>query len=178
MNQSTKQHIVNAITYSRIIGIPFLFLIRENSILLFIIASLMFITDFFDGFLARKWNVTSTRGAILDLIADKFLVIVLLVYGVIFYEVNIILCILIVFREIYSMVIRFNTMKKGNDLISASLVGKTKTAFQFLGLALMMLLPDYEILNTHLYNIIFVIVVVLSYYSFASYFKLSRDANE
>ncbi len=168
MNQQTKQNIVNGFTLSRIIFIPFLFLFEGFTLL--VIASILFFTDFLDGYFARKWEVVSTRGAILDLIADKFLVIVLLTTGVVNPDIDvpIIAYLLIVGREIYSMVLRFNAMRHGKGLISASMVGKTKTTFQFISLAFMIMgWPGFKILLW--------VVVFLSYYSFLGYFKKSRE---
>ncbi len=168
MSQLTKQRIVNGFTLSRMIFIPFLFLF--SGWVLLILANLMFFTDFLDGHFARKWGVVSTRGAILDLLADKLLVIVLLTSGLIDpnIEFSFLVYFLIVFREIYSMVIRFRAMKQGKPLISASIVGKTKTTFQFIALSFMIMgWPGFRILLW--------IVVFLSYYSFLGYFKKSRE---
>jgi CDP-alcohol phosphatidyltransferase len=69
------------LTWTRIAAIPFLVWVYEWSIPLFernLIATAMFIlfalTDWLDGFLARKLNQTSAFGAFLDPVADKFLV--------------------------------------------------------------------------------------------------------
>ena len=72
--------IVNLITFSRILLAPVIlvFLMLDNyliCLLLFIIAG---ITDYFDGYLARKYNAESQLGEILDPIADKILVIFIL----------------------------------------------------------------------------------------------------
>ncbi len=168
MSQSAKQNIVNGFTFTRIIGIPFLFLF--DGWVLLILANIMFFTDFLDGYFARKWGVVSTRGAILDLIADKLLVIVLLTTGLIDPDVSvgIIVYTLIVFREIYSMIIRFRAMHEGKELISASMVGKTKTTFQFIALSFMIMgWPGFKVLLW--------VVVCLSYYSFFGYFKKSKE---
>ena len=73
--------LINTITFSRIIAGPILFLLLNYSnqygliFLLFLWAAM---SDFFDGFLARKFNATSQLGEILDPIADKILVLFLL----------------------------------------------------------------------------------------------------
>ena len=68
--------------------------------LYFFVSSL---TDYFDGYLARKYSIESKLGAFLDLIADKILVIAILVWLVFFLFANqalTIISILIILREI------------------------------------------------------------------------------
>lgn len=165
MNQF-KKIFVNILTIMRFALIPLLFVI-DNNIMLFLFVNFLFITDFLDGYFARKFNVTSTTGAVLDLIADKSLVILLL--SLAWYDglISFILYFLIVFREVYSMITRFRHYRRKKELIQASFIGKLKTTLQFVSLSMMMLeLPGY--------NIMLWIVVFLSYYSFISYFKISK----
>ena len=162
-----KLYTVNAITLIRIIGIPLLFMI-DNDIYRLLYANFLFATDFFDGYFARRFEVSSTFGAVADLVADKLLVIIILLAEVLSGDVNFIIFGLIAFREIYSMVLRFNHFRKEHTLIRASFAGKLKTAFQFIALNLTML-------NIPGYNIALIIVIIMSYYSFFGYFKQSKE---
>lgn len=165
-----KQTFVMLITILRIIGIPFLFIIN-NQYVLFLYAAFLFITDFIDGFLARKWKVTSTIGAVMDLIADKALVLVILLSATINKQVPVVLFVLIAAREIYSLIMRYTNFKKSKALISASQIGKAKTTFQFIALAMMILnVPGYELMLWF--------VVFLSYYSFFQYFKIAKGGKK
>jgi len=72
---------VNALTIIRLLGtfiIPFLWRILPSKLLLIVIA-LILLTDFFDGFLARKYHVQTLFGSILDTIADKCFGIMILI---------------------------------------------------------------------------------------------------
>ena len=73
MNKSKKKLIVNSLTGSRILGtffLPFLFsILTPSTFILF--TSILFFTDFLDGFLARKWKVSTIFGSLLDMSADK-----------------------------------------------------------------------------------------------------------
>ena len=78
------KNIPNILTFIRVILIPFFilafYLPIENShyiaTWIFFIAG---VTDYFDGYLARRWNVSSKLGAFLDPVADKIMVVTALV---------------------------------------------------------------------------------------------------
>lgn len=161
MKKNKIQNLVNMLTIVRIIGIPILFFLNNN-IYLLIYLNALFITDFLDGYFARKLNVESQKGAILDLIADKFLVIFLLIVFGIQGKLSIIIVILIAIREIYSLIMRTYFLIKKNNFIGASLIGKSKTFIQFIAF-------DLLILNIPGYQVAFIIVIILSYYSIFDY---------
>jgi CDP-diacylglycerol--glycerol-3-phosphate 3-phosphatidyltransferase len=83
-SMSIMKNIPNILTLFRVILIPFFvlafYLPIENS---FYIATWIFfiagVTDYLDGYLARRWNVSSKLGAFLDPVADKIMVITALV---------------------------------------------------------------------------------------------------
>ncbi len=151
---------INILTILRVVLIPVFFFI--DGLPAFILLNFMFITDFLDGYLSRKYNVTSELGAILDLIGDKSLTIFLLVIYAFRGDLNLIISILLIAREVYSMIMRFYYLKKGTGLISASFLGKLKTTLFFLGF-------DMLILNIPYANVMFLVILVLSYYSLFTY---------
>lgn len=157
----SKQQQVDLITITRLLGIPFLFLIN-NRYLLFIYAGILFFTDYVDGQLARKWKVTSQRGALLDLIADKTLVLVLFLSAAMNGQIPYWVFYLIAFREITSMVLRQIKLKTKNKLIKANMIGKLKTTLQFIALGMM-------ILNLPYYLEVVYVMLVISYISFIMY---------
>ncbi len=105
---------------------------------LFILAS---ISDFLDGFIARKWNQESDIGKILDPIADKLLVIISLIILIISFEENPIIffsSILIIFREILISGLREITKSRGLTL-NVTKLSKWKTAAQLAAIILLFL---------------------------------------
>lgn len=77
MSKTVKKIIVNFLSCSRIIAAFFLPLIFRNAsvIGLVVLLSILFFTDFLDGRLARKWNVQTVGGMLLDPLGDKVLAI-------------------------------------------------------------------------------------------------------
>ncbi len=100
------------------------------ALLLFMIAGL---TDYFDGFLARKYNKTSIIGEILDPIADKILIIFILFGLAINFSSYLIgfAASLIISREIWVSALRdFNSRIKNESATKVTFLAKTKTSIQ------------------------------------------------
>lgn len=143
------------------------------SLLIFFLASF---SDFLDGFLARKFNLSSNLGTLLDLLADKILVSSLLIYFV-FYTSDLILFIfslIIILREISITSIRLFLVSNGVDLlkVSSDKYGKLKTFFQMFSISLLLVFP---IVNIFFYQVALFFLIIssfLSLISFFNYFKL------
>ena len=87
------------------------------------------ITDIIDGWLARKWDLVSPAGAYLDPLADKLMVTTVLVMMIPLGWVPAWLVVLLLCREIAITGLRGIASQEGM-VISASTLGKLKTAFQ------------------------------------------------
>lgn len=98
------------------------------------------ITDVIDGWLARKWNLVSPMGAYLDPMADKLMVTTVLVMLVPLGWVPAWLTALLLCREIAITGLRGIASQEGM-VISASSMGKVKTAYQSTALGFI-LWPD------------------------------------
>lgn len=139
-------NIPNLLTLMRIVLIPVLVVVYylpfENaSVWATAIFALAAITDWFDGYLARKWEQTSAFGAFLDPVADKLIVSVALILLVQTYDsvwVTVAAAI-IISREIVISALREWMAELGlRSQVAVSFIGKLKTTAQMLALALLL----------------------------------------
>ena len=127
---------INLITVSRMAlgAIIFVLLTRTElywyAFVLFFIAS---ITDYFDGYLARKYNLVSQLGEILDPIADKILIVFLLfaiAVNLTSYYIGF-LSAMIITREIWVGALRdFNARQQNSNATRVTFLAKIKTTIQ------------------------------------------------
>ena len=127
---------INLITVSRMVfgAIIFVLLTRTElywyAFVLFFIAS---ITDYFDGYLARKYNLVSQLGEILDPIADKILIVFLLfaiAVNLTSYYIGF-LSAFIITREIWVGALRdFNARQQNTKATRVTFLAKIKTTIQ------------------------------------------------
>ena len=106
-------------------------------------------TDWIDGRLARRWNVTSKLGSFLDTTADKLLVAGVLIALVGVDRVSPWIVALIIGREFVLMALRGVIASEG-DVMAPSMLGKLKTSIQFLAIALAIPRPGDEIAGLYL----------------------------
>ncbi|NND85136.1 MAG: CDP-diacylglycerol--glycerol-3-phosphate 3-phosphatidyltransferase [Acidimicrobiia bacterium] len=92
-------------------------------------------TDFFDGYLARRWEVTTVLGAFLDSTADKLLVTGSLLALIALDRVSVWAALVIVMREFIVMALRGLTAVEGT-VVPPSILGKVKAASQFVAIFL------------------------------------------
>ncbi len=126
---------INFITVARILLAPiiFLFLIFGNYLVCIILFFLAGLTDYFDGYLARKFNAESQIGEILDPIADKILIVFLLVGLSVKLDSFLMafLSSLIIAREIGIAALRDYSSKKNiSDRTKVTYLAKIKTSLQ------------------------------------------------
>lgn len=105
------------------------------AIVLFVVASF---TDMLDGRIARSRNLVTNLGKFLDPIADKMLVISVLIALVQLNRIHAIVAVIIIIREFIVTGIRLLASDKG-VVIAASNLGKAKTVSQMIAISLMML---------------------------------------
>ena len=133
------------------------------------------ITDFLDGYFARKNNQISDTGALLDLLADKLFVSILLIW--ITYNFNhiaiLISSILIISREISISYLRLYLLSISREIkeIKSDKIGKYKTASQMIGLGLILASPLTPNFIFKLSLILIFFSALISWYSLIKYLK-------
>jgi CDP-diacylglycerol--glycerol-3-phosphate 3-phosphatidyltransferase len=109
-----------------------------------IVASVLFVvaaaTDWVDGRLARRWDVTSKLGSFLDTTADKLLVSGVLIALLAAERASPWIVALIIGRELILMGLRGVIASEG-EVMAPSMLGKLKTSVQFLAIALAIVRP-------------------------------------
>lgn len=106
------------------------------AMLVFIIAG---VTDWLDGYLARRWNETSAFGAFLDPVADKLVVAAALIMLVQLGRLDAILAAIIIGREITISALREWMAQIGaHKSVAVSMIGKIKTAAQMISIPMLL----------------------------------------
>tara|TARA_Y200000002_G_scaffold332425_1_gene298182 strand:- start:472 stop:978 length:507 start_codon:yes stop_codon:yes gene_type:complete len=139
-------------------------------------------TDFLDGFLARRYEITSNLGSLLDLLADKILVSSVLIF-LVFYTGNIYLLIftmIIILREISISSLRLFLVSNGVDIlkITPDKYGKLKTFLQMFSLSLLLIYPLFGNIFFTGILILLLISTLLSIVSFLNYLKIWSSLEE
>ncbi|MDH5484965.1 MAG: CDP-diacylglycerol--glycerol-3-phosphate 3-phosphatidyltransferase [Gammaproteobacteria bacterium] len=174
-------NIPNTLTLIRIGFIPVIMVVfylpyewaRPLTAWLYFIAG---ITDWFDGYLARKLKQQSALGAFLDPVADKLIVAVALIMLAAAYhdEYLIILgAIIIIGREITISALREWMAGLGKSAeVSVSMLGKVKTTVQMFAIGFLLHHYDFIGMPTHLIGVILLVIAsVLTVLSMLNYLK-------
>lgn len=166
-----KENIPNALTVGRILVIPIFILILTLShhpaaqlfaAGLFALAS---ITDYLDGYLARKWHVVSNFGKFADPMADKILVMTAFIMLVELQMAPAWVVAVIVCRELAVTGLRLLLVETGGTVLAAAMPGKIKTFSQMF--AIIFLLCHWVVIG----QILLYIALFFTLYSGYDYFK-------
>lgn len=166
----------NQLTILRVLLVPvFLILIFFDNNITNISAAAVFlfasVTDFIDGFIARRYSVVSDFGRILDPIADKILVASAMISLIQINRLSAVVVIILLSREFAVGALRDFASSKG-VIISAGFFGKIKTVFQMT--ALTMLIYKNNIYGINIFivgKVLIYLSVIISVYSGYIYYK-------
>ncbi len=153
-------NLINLITISRIILAPIilLFLMLDNYLICILLLFIAGVSDYFDGYFARKYQSESQLGEILDPIADKILIVFVLIGLSVVLDSYLIavLSSFIIAREIGVAALRdYSARNNISDRTKVTFLAKTKTAVQLLSIG------SYLFALTISFNLLIVISDIL-----------------
>ncbi|MFN3202447.1 MAG: CDP-diacylglycerol--glycerol-3-phosphate 3-phosphatidyltransferase [Bradymonadia bacterium] len=146
----------NLLTLARVAAIPVVMALiwqgsPEDCVWAGYVYSAASITDFLDGWLARRQGLVTVMGKFLDPLADKLMVMAMLVMLVPLYRVPASLVVIILAREITITGLRAMAINEGL-VIAAGQLGKYKTALQMMGIMCLVVHYPYELSFFGLYD--------------------------
>lgn len=140
--------------------------------IIFLVASL---TDFLDGNIARRKDLVTDFGKVMDAIADKILVNGVLVVLACNGLINVVIPVIIIIRDIFVDSIKMVAGSKGKA-VGASILGKLKTICMMIGLTLVFFYNiPFELLNINVAEGLLYAATVLSIVSGIQYYLVNRQ---
>ena len=138
---------------------------------LFVLAGL---TDYLDGYIARRTNSETHLGALLDLIADKLLVSLVMIW-LVFVDLNLFVAIpalIIVSRELVISTLRqYIIEKEVKRELSVSFIGKSKTTIQIIAISMLILAQEI----TSIYTLALIAIWFAAIFSLYSLFTYTSE---
>jgi CDP-diacylglycerol--glycerol-3-phosphate 3-phosphatidyltransferase/cardiolipin synthase len=151
---------------------------HEVNVFITVIFAIASITDWLDGYLARRWNQTSSFGAFLDPVADKLMVAAALIVLVEFGRVGAIVSLIIIGREMSISALREWMAGEGQrSSVGVAMIGKIKTAAQMFAILFLLYWDEIDlgslgVFPTQLFgHALIVLAAFLTLLSMAYYLK-------
>ncbi len=173
-------NIANMVTYSRVLMVPVVVIVYYSSLPwsnflaagVFTIAS---ISDWLDGYLARKLNQTTPFGAFLDPVADKLLVVMALVLLTANFTSPwfVLPVAIIIGREVFVSALReWMASCNQRDMVKVGYIGKVKTTIQMIAIVILLAVwPEAPPIMTWTGYVLIYLSAFFSLWSMGSYVK-------
>tara|TARA_Y100000996_G_C22518719_1_gene641523 strand:+ start:949 stop:1509 length:561 start_codon:yes stop_codon:yes gene_type:complete len=157
------QNLPNVLTILRIVLSPFfiLFMINDFLVLSFLLMFLISVTDFLDGYLARKYDLVTDLGKYLDPLADKVFILTVFftLYFILGNSIFPLWMILLIFLRDFFITIMRNFLKSNQNNFKTSRLAKNKTLIQIICMhfiIFILILDHYLIANIDYSNIYYI----------------------
>ena len=174
--------IPNILCYIRIILIPifiYVYANAKNEVDYYLAAAIIFlsgVTDFCDGFIARKFNQVTELGKLIDPIADKLTQSAIIVPLIFKFNWIFFFVILFLIKELSMLINGVILLKKGKKLDGAMWFGKVSTAVFYFSTFIIILFPMLDLVVVNILMIISAFFMALSFIMYMiEYVKMYRD---
>ena len=169
---------INFLTFFRLFSGPIIFamiLVSFHPLTAFILFVMASFSDYFDGYLARKYSLESTLGEVLDPIADKILTLFLIITLIVYFKSPYIAILgaVILSREFWVSALRdLNARNNRLDATKVTFLAKLKTSSQFItfGSFLLGILINNPLI-IFISNILLFVAMILSLQTALNYTK-------
>ena len=140
---------------------------RYQYLLAGVILAVSCLTDMIDGKIARKYNMITTLGKILDPLADKLTQLTLTICLSLKYPVLYPVLGLFVMKELFQLVLGVAFLRKGKMLPGALMAGKVCTTILFVSLIALVLMPNIPPVAVKAIAVIDALFLIISFVSYA-----------
>ena len=168
------KHIPNTLTIIRFLLIPLivLYIFTGNYILAFVFFTISGITDIADGFIARKFNLISNFGKLMDPLADK-LTQISTVASLVFTNIIPIWILLIVLLKEFIMIVGASFLYGKDVVVYSKWYGKLATVLFYIAIVVSLLLKQFEITGIweHLDLALYYFALIATIFSLIMYVK-------
>ena len=168
------KHVPNILTILRFLLIPVIvfYIFTGNYILAFIFFTISGLTDIADGFIARKFNLVSTFGKLMDPLADKLTQIATLA-SLVFTDIISIWILLIVLLKEFIMICGASFLYGKDVVVYSKWYGKLATVLFYIAIVVSLLLKQFELTGI-LENVdlgLFALALIATIFSLIMYVK-------
>lgn len=168
------KHMPNTLTIIRFLLIPVIifYIFTSNYILSFVFFTLSGLTDIIDGFIARKFNLVSNFGKLMDPLADKLTQIATLTSLVLTNIIPIWILLIVLLKE-FIMICGASFLYGKDVVVYSRWYGKLATVLFYIAIVVSLLLKQFE-LTTTLKNIdliLYTLALITTIFSFIMYVK-------
>lgn len=163
----------NLLTVFRILLLPlivWLYIFKENYTAAILILLISGLTDIVDGFVARKFNMVSDLGKILDPFADKLTQWTLFICLAMRYKVIIFIVCLFFVKEMILAFMGYIIIKRKDRVNSAKWYGKLNTVIIYTTIVILIIFPDIPMLVVTIMSIICIATIIGSMLMYVSFY--------
>lgn len=168
------KHLPNTLTVVRLLLIPAIifYIFTGNYILAFVFFTISGITDIADGFIARKFNLVSNFGKLMDPLADKLTQIATLA-SLVFTDIIPVWILLIVFLKEFIMICGASFLYGKDVVVYSKWYGKLATVLFYIAIVISLLLKQFELIGiwTYLDLALYSLALMATIFSLIMYVK-------